>query len=300
MYRYDNELAAKQAEASAYADYYFRLSALAKTMFKWSGLPDSVNTRYLEECLFLYGRAVMFNDESMGYLALQAACEGRNVYNDPVRIQPISAAKVFKYYPAEEVVLIRNTPDMYPTFLTTVRYSQMLYDIDQTIDINVKAQKTPILCLVDQKQKQTLQAIYQKYNGNTPVIYGVKDVFDPNSFKSLKTDAPFVGGKLQDLKITKYNEYMNFLGIGMAEFKKERSITDEVQQFENQANALAYIGLSARQKAAQEMNEKFGLNVTVELSVKPYENEGSKSDLSSYVPRQTYGGTDITESGGED
>ena len=45
-------------------------------------------------------------------------------------------------------------------------------------------------------------ALYQKYNGNTPVIYGNKDNYDPNSFKVLRTDAPFVAGQLQDIKIT--------------------------------------------------------------------------------------------------
>ena len=51
MYNYDNELADKEASHSAYADYYYRLKSLACTMFKWEGLPDSVNERYLEYCL---------------------------------------------------------------------------------------------------------------------------------------------------------------------------------------------------------------------------------------------------------
>ena len=61
MYNYDNELADKEASHSAYADYYYRLKSLACTMFKWEGLPDSVNERYLEYCLFTYGKAVFFN-----------------------------------------------------------------------------------------------------------------------------------------------------------------------------------------------------------------------------------------------
>ena len=34
MYKYDNELAEKQADQAAYCDYYSRLKNLAITMFK--------------------------------------------------------------------------------------------------------------------------------------------------------------------------------------------------------------------------------------------------------------------------
>ena len=282
MYKYDNELAEKQADQAAYCDYYSRLKNLAQTMFKWENLPKSVNERYLEYCLFTYGRAVFFDAPSMGYMALNCALEGINFYQEPNTIRPLTPIKVFGSIPADECVLIRNTPDMYPTFLTTNRYAKMLYDIDQSIDVNIKAQKTPILILTDQKQKQSAMAIYQKYNGNTPVIYGNKDNYDPNSFKVLRTDAPFVAGQLQDIKITKYNEYLAFLGIGMADYKAERRVQDEVEQFDRQSNALANIGLSQRKAACEKINELFGLNVDVHMSTDPYSTDGAKYSKSNY------------------
>lgn len=282
MYKYDNELAEKQADQAAYCDYYSRLKNLASTMFKWHNLPDSVNERYLEYCLFTYGRAVFFDAPSLGYMALNCALEGINFYQEPNSIRPITPVKVFDSIPFDNCVLIRNTPDMYPTFLTTIRYAKMLYDIDQSIDVNIKAQKTPILILTDQKQKQSAMALYQKYNGNTPVIYGNKDNYDPNSFKVLRTDAPFVAGQLQDIKITKYNEYLGFLGIGMAEFKKERRVANEVDQFDRQSNALANIGLSQRKEACKKINRLFGLNVDVELATDAYITDGYKYNAISF------------------
>ena len=276
MYKYDNELAEKQADRAAYCDYYSRLKNLAQTMFKWENLPKSVNERYLEYCLFTYGRAVFFDAESLGYMALNCSLEGINFYQEPNTIRPITPIKTFPSIPFDKCVLIRNTPDMYPTFLTTERYAKMLYDIDQSIEVNIRAQKTPILILTDQKQKQSAMALYQKYNGNTPVIYGNKDNYDPNSFKVLRTDAPFVAGQLQDIKITKYNEYLGFLGIGMADYKAERRVQDEVQQFDRQSNALANIGLSQRKDACDRINRLFGLNVDVHLAAEPYITDGTK------------------------
>lgn len=265
-YRYDNEAQALAAQHGEWATYYSRLRNLACTMFKWDNLPDTVNERFLEETLFLRGFAVFFNDPNKGYLTLGCALEGLNVYNDPVYIRPIANSFSFPQIPADECVLIRNTPDMFPTVITTMQYAKELYDLDLSIDINVKAQRTPILILTDQKQKATAQAVYQKYSGNTPVIYGQKDTFDVNSFRVLKTDAPFVAGSLQDIKITKYNEYLSFLGIGMTDEKRERRLTDEVEPFKQQANALANIGLSQRQEAAKQINKLFGLNVSVRLA----------------------------------
>ncbi len=276
MYNYDNELAEKQTERSAFADYFSRLKNLAVTMFKWENLPDSVNERYLEWALFIYGKAVFFEHPTRGYMCLNGVLEGLNFYNDPLRIRPISPVESFSSIPADKCVLIRNTPDMYPTFLTTVRYAKSLHDIDASIDVNIAAQKTPILILTDVKQKMSAQAMYQKYNGNTPVIYGMKGTFDPNSFQVLRTDAPFVAGQLQDIKITKYNEYLSFLGIGMSDEKRERRITGEIEPFRQQANALANIGLSQRKHACKLINDLWGLNVDVKLSTDPYMTDGAK------------------------
>mgnify|MGYP004668638855 FL=1 len=299
MYKYDNELAEKQADQAAYCDYYSRLKNLASTMFKWENLPDSVNERYLEYCLFTYGRAVFFDAPSLGYMALNCALEGINFYQEPNTIRPITPIKVFGSIPFDECVLIRNTPDMYPTFLTTIRYAKMLYDIDRTIDVNINAQKTPVLILTDQKQKQSAMNLYQKYNGNTPVIYGNKDNYDPNSFKVLRTDAPFVAGQLQDIKITKYNEYLGFLGIGMADYKKERRIVNEVDQFDRQSNALANIGLSQRKEACKKINKLFGLNVDVKLATDAYITDGYKYNAISFNANFTKQGG-ITEDGGNE
>lgn len=290
MYNYDNELAEKQAEHSAFADYFHRLKNLAVTMFKWENLPSSVNERYLEWALFIYGKAVFFEHPTRGFMCLNGVLEGLNFYNDPLRIRPISPVESFSSIPADECVLIRNTPDMYPTFLTTVRYAKSLYDIDASIDVNVAAQKTPILILTDVKQKMSAQAMYQKYNGNTPVIYGMKGTFDPNSFQVLRTDAPFVAGQLQDIKITKYNEYLSFLGIGMSDEKRERRITGEIEPFRQQANALANIGLSQRKHACKLINDLWGLNIDVRLATEPYMTDGAKysknASTISYVKSQ--------------
>jgi len=192
-----------------------------------------------------------------------------NFYDEPINIRPITPVQYFPPIPYEDCVLVRNTPDMYPTIMTTLKYTEELWDIDQSRNVNIKAQKTPILIVTDMKRKQTMEAVYQKYTGNTPVIYGNKENFDAEGFRVLKTDAPFVAGQLQDIKTTIYNEYLSILGIGITEYKRERSITAEADQYTAQANALANIGLSQRKAACDKINDIFAdkLDAPVDVEI---------------------------------
>ena len=54
-----------------YLQYYNRLTELAISMFEWQNLPETVDQRFLEMCLFGDGMCVFFQDEVLGYLSLQ-------------------------------------------------------------------------------------------------------------------------------------------------------------------------------------------------------------------------------------
>ena len=48
------------------------------------------------------------------------------------------------------------------------------YEVERTMDINLQAQKTPILIEGNKNTLLTLKNVYMNYSGNTPVIYGNK------------------------------------------------------------------------------------------------------------------------------
>jgi hypothetical protein len=136
-----------------------------------------------------------------------------------------------------------------------------LWDIDQTIIINAKAQKTPILINCNEKQRLSLENVYMKYEGNQPFIFGNKDL-DISSFSVLKTDAPYVADKLYQLKTQYWNEALTYLGISNTNTqKKERMLTDEVIRNMGGTIASRYSRLNARKKACDEINKMFGLDI---------------------------------------
>jgi hypothetical protein len=165
----------------------------------------------------------------------------------------------------EECILIRNNDEMIATSPTIQLFALRLAEISRTIDININAQKTPVLILCSDKQKLTMKNVFKQWNGFEPVIFGDKNL-DVEGVKSLKIDAPIVFPQLQIQKHAIWNECMTFLGINNAnQDKRERLVTDEVSANDEQIESSAQVMLKAREQACKLINEKFGLNVSVRL-----------------------------------
>ena len=249
---------------ATFMQYYRRFVELAVSMFKWDGLPDTVDERFLELTLFAYGSALWFRDEEIGDLALKFTSNNSfNVYRIPTGRRAIADNGYNAQRTINDSVIIWNNMLHTPTMPDIETFAYRLYNIDRTIDVNVNAQKTPILIRGSERQILTLKNLYLKYNGNEPVVLA-DDNLSNQPLSSLKTDAPFVADRLYDLKAQIFNECLTFLGISNVSFqKKERMITDEVSSGQGAVIANRYSRLVARQAAAKQINDMFGTNITV-------------------------------------
>jgi hypothetical protein len=254
-----------QMNMLTYNDYYNRLSTLAISLFAWENLPESVDERFLEKTIFLYGKAIFINDKTLGYLGLKCVPSGElNVYELPVRYTAFSVGYT-REFPANECVLIKNNHLMNPTDITVQLFARRLYEVERTLDTNIKAQKTPVLILCNEKQRLTMQNFYMKYDGNQPFIFGDKTL-NTDDVKVFKTDAPFIADKLMLYKHDIFNEFLSFLGIDNANTdKKERLIVAEAESNTQMVSMSAQTMLLTRQEACKEINKMFGLNVSVRL-----------------------------------
>lgn len=247
---------------STFRQYYNRLVELSISMFEWKNLPDSVDPRFLELTLFTDGQAVFFEDEVMGFLALQNAMGGGfDVYRIPTNRRAYAVNGYQKQLDENDSVIIYNNYLHTNSMLDVQMFAKRLYNLDRAIDVNANAQKTPILLLCDDSERLTLENMYMQYDGNKPVIKGVKGL-NPNAFTVLKTDAPFVADKLYQLKTQIWNEALTYLGISNINItKKERLITDEVTRNQGGTIASRYSRLQARREACKKINDMFGLDV---------------------------------------
>lgn len=248
-----------------YGQYLSILKQIAISMFDWKNLPSSIDERYLEIALFYDGASIYFNDEVMGNTCLNMIYNGEfGIYGEPVSRRAFSRYNNYqKELTKDDSIIIWNNMDRAPTYPIIELFSRRLYNIDRSIDVNVNAQKTPVLVRCNEKQRLTLKNAYKEMDGNSPVIYADKD-FDPESISVLATGAPYVSDKLYELKTNIWNEALTYLGIPSANvMKRERMIKDEVLRGLGGTLANRYSRLSARQTAVNKINEMFGTNIEV-------------------------------------
>lgn len=249
----------------AYGIYLQRLTELAISMFDWKNLPDTIDPRFLELTLYTDGQAVFFQDEELGYLGLQCIINGQlNVYRIPIQ------RRAFAVNGYQRQLNINNSVIIYNNLLHTnsepdIRYyARRLWNLDRIIDVNVNAQKTPVLIQSTEEQRLTMLNLYKEYDGNVPVIMGDKNL-DINGMKALKTDAPYVSDKIYQLKTQIWNEALTYLGISNLNIqKKERLVADEVTRSMGGTIASRYSRLEARRQACEEINKMFGLEIEVD------------------------------------
>ena len=248
-----------------YIHYYNRLTELAISMFEWKNLPDSIDPRFLELVLFSDGMAVFFKDEVLGYLALQTMIGGNlDVYRIPKIRRAYATNGYNRSLDEKDSVIIFNNM-LHTNCLTDVElFARRLYECDRTIDVNIKAQKTPIMIACDENQRLTMKNLYQQYDGNEPFIFGGKDM-DIKKIQAIVTGAPYVADKVMQTKFQIWNEAMTYLGISNVNMhKKERLLNDEVTRNMGSTVASRYTRLEMRKQACKKINEMFGLNIDVD------------------------------------
>ena len=248
-----------------YMQYFNRLTELAISMFEWRNLPPTVDPRYIELHLFQNGSMVYFNDDVIGNLCLDCLPNGNfDVYGNPVYRRAYSSYNNYQKNLTEDNSVIIWNNYLRSNSITDIQmYSKRLYLLDRIIDINANAQKTPVLVQGTEKQRLTLLNLYKEFDGNSPFIFGDKNL-DLNALKCLNTGAPYVADKIYQLKTQVWNEALTYLGISNINIqKKERLITDEVTRNQGGTITSRYSRLQARREAVDKINAMFGTDIMV-------------------------------------
>lgn len=248
-----------------YMQYFNRLTELAVSMFEWKNLPPTVDPRYIELHLFKNGCMVYFNDEVIGDLCLDCLPNGSfDVYGNPIDRRAYSSYNNYQKNLTEDNSVIIWNNYLRSNSITDIQmFSKRLYLLDRIIDINANAQKTPVLVQGTEKQRLTLLNLYKEFDGNSPFIFGDKNL-DLNALKCLNTGAPYVADKIYQLKTQIWNEALTYLGISNISIqKKERLITDEVTRNQGGTIASRYSRLQARREAVDKINAMFGTDIMV-------------------------------------
>lgn len=259
MSKINDEELAMIVNNKTYINYLNRLKLIAISLFTWEGLDDiGGDSRFLENVLYDYGKACFIKDDTLGYLTLKVNPHSYyNNYELPTEVEAYSI-DYHKDYKLDEIVYIMNNELQMPTVETMELLAYRLYDIDRTIDVNVGAQKSPVLIEGDKQSILTLKNAYMQISGNMPVLFSKKSTDLQSKINAIKTDAPYIVDKLDVHKHEVWNEALTFLGINNANTeKRERLITDEVNSNNELIKYYLNCFYKTRKKACKEINNKF-------------------------------------------
>ena len=270
MSKLDKQTEAMLLNNATASDIYDRLMMLAISIFTWEGLDDVAGfgaSRFLEQSLFRYGKAVFIKDDEIGYKVMNATPSDKlNSYYLPIKVNAYSI-DYNKTFDLDDCVYIMNNELQKPTSSSIALFSKRLYETERTIDVNLHAQRTPILIEGNKNTMLTLKNAYMQFDGNVPVIYGNKEFNLDSKLNVLNTNAPFVIDKLENYKHELQNDCMTFLGINNANTqKRERLITDEVNSNNDLINYYLNCFYKTRKQACDLINKKYDLNIKLVLN----------------------------------
>lgn len=252
---------------------YDKFKLIAINEYEWSGLPDGIEERHVERELFARGFTSFFRHPRMSYMSLPCDSTGRlNVYGDPLRYR--ATGQNFSHeFDADDGVIIENNKLRLPTHDFLLFYVNKLAEAERTMDVNVKANKTPVVVLCDDKDVLSFKRIFQQVDGNSPAVFADRSI-NLDNMQALDLKAKFLGNELMDYKKSVENELLTFLGINnIPSEKKERLITDEANSNNQLIESFFDLGLEARQRGCEKIKELYGIDVTVKRREKVINNE---------------------------
>lgn len=254
--------------------YEKQIMELATNRFKWNGLPETIDPRFLEMVLYTQALAIFFKHPDN-----DAFCAWRGM-----PIGPSNAQDNFTKFQAIGTIerpVSLNVDNCVPMWANYVRvpdydmvsiYTKQLVDTNASINIAIKNSRHPVVLVSDQSgsDRLGLANAYRQVQEGQPVIGWYKDSGMGDSLRD-KIIPIELGTKAEDITILQiaktriFSELMTFLGIDNSnQDKRERLVSDEVDANDSQISHFRRIALNAREQACEQINKMFDLDISVE------------------------------------
>lgn len=253
---------------NTFMKWYFDIQQLYSSVFAYSGMPLIVDMAQVEQWLMYRGSVAFFIDELIGPLILPYTTQGSlNQYGNPTTIRAYGMNGYQIYLNPDQYVIIYDNNMKISNINALRQYAIRLSQTDKVIDVNIAAQKTPILLTAQNEgQLNSLKLAYRKMATGQPVIAEIGNTVNAG-VNALNTGAPMVFNELQNYKLNLLSEVLTFCGIpNRGDPKRERLITTEVSAINGHVVHERTNRLQTRQRAIDEINFKFGV-YGVNLSV---------------------------------
>lgn len=242
--------------------------SLAQNRFRWVGLPDTCNVRFLEQALLTNGMATICHDKNAPdiWLSLMVAFQDvPNMYGDPTAWtgRGINGQTEIPVNWDNGAIIYDNMSQL-PKWDAFQLLARKLTHYEMVENANLAHQMTPYLITAPQEKKLELTNFYKQLSGGEPAILGDDSLRETIHVEAINTHVPFIGAELTSGKQTVINEVYRLLGIEHLAFEKRERLTESESTQNNAPVSLILLdSLKARRMACDYLNKKFNLNIQV-------------------------------------
>ncbi|MBR3159903.1 MAG: hypothetical protein IKF14_12500, partial [Atopobiaceae bacterium] len=231
------------------------------------GLPKTVDPLFLERQLLLGGHATIAqpkkgSKKGFWYSAKAVQTGPLGVYDYPKSWQAYNRDQLRFNATGKNGVWIYDNVMRFPLCAALDIFARELVDVQKTEQVNRFWQKLPFILVAPDDMDVSANNLLSQVMGGEPAIIANRYVKDMEPYR-LGFDVPFLGRELNASEQNVLNKVYTILGIANLTFKSERMIEDEVHDMGEPSTLMALAALTERRRAAEYLNTRFGMNVSV-------------------------------------
>ena len=275
-----------------------------QSMFKWSGLPDTIPQKWLESYLLVDGQCAVINTEKglfatnggMGADPDEYYIPTKYIVTNPYLPQNASTEKEYVISGSEQnAVLVRNDTYTVGLMPLLLKYCTQMVENDISMTIaDIWARATVAMSAADDQTRESAELWLKRLRKGELGIIGEAPFLAGNQAESLRTN-PIgnVAGTLTDL--IEYHQYLkaglyNDIGLNSNyNMKREAIMQGEAQLNDDALHPLIDTMLACRKEAAEEINRLFGTEISVEFNSAWLDNEKENDALLDQIEAQGEG-----------
>ena len=248
------------------------LIELALSRFRWVGLPETCNERYLEWVLLTEGSATLAYPSltSETLLSLKCVQQGApNMYDEPRAWRALGATGKTNFMCNwTNGVWIWENSTRYPLMVKINIWARELADIMRTKQINRYHMRMPLVITGPQDRAFDVQNFYKNIANGEPFVLAYDNFSDIQASATMPERArEYIGDKLQAEWSNTWDAIYRELGIDSMPFKEERMIEDEVNSTMQPTELARLSPLTTRRAACDKLNARFGDRLAEPITV---------------------------------
>lgn len=250
-------------------------------LFKFDGLPDTVDETFMKYCIFLNGKVTFFKLDSGELVALNGVYSGEpNLYYVPDKMLVTNPRLKKSYQMQRDVdcaVVYCSEPDIYNVkgnfgglYTLISRTATMLADGDISINVSQKNKRLiNVLAAEDQNTKDSIDMVIRKQYQGEPYAVVMKSLIDDVQAVPI-TDKK--GGTTDIMQLIQCQQYIlahfyEALGLQTHDnMKKERLITAEVNDNKSLAKLNINDMICTIQNGLDKVNSMFETKIRITLN----------------------------------